>query len=575
MLRNLVSSTLGCLMMNVSITDAATTPWSLEETGNRWVARSAALEFEIVPARGGRLQDVRWKRPEGLVRLQQVQPILYSGLLYDSRQWSLLAEGARGGEGRLLSREIAGEWLVITGELKVHDLLVTTRWRAHALDGTLECRAEVRKQGPGSIKAQILWMNGVETTGDPSLPPTLQIDFFEANRLVTCSEFGQQGNVLDQDGHSANRYWALSSPQVRLRTPGAEDHAIFARLETPMAGLATYHRPTKKSVSVGLYGPDRMLEGDAVLVSTVTLAPGAIPAGEAPELPELRSPEVIAAIDREARPLKAAPGQPPEVSEYRALLHGWLLEEARWYAADGSASEARGLLADAARVRRALETGESAALPQRGERLYAADFRSLPDDWTVFGFGEMRADPEEGLYLAPNTTMNLWSDREFSGDYLVEFSYRPEAMEKMGRGTFLQFSGKTVTRRAPVDMMASATGRMPDYNFGVECYHFSFNRHDPNSRNRTNFRKTGEAFRLLALTERKTAAEPVWHQITASRRGSQFLLYIDGRFILEYFDEGHRGPVHDNGRLGLRNWGGMKAWFRDLKVFRPAADDRQ
>ena len=99
----------------------------------------------------------------------------------------------------------------------------------------------------------------------------------------------------------------------------------------------------------------------------------------------------------------------------------------------------------------------------------------------------------------------------------------------------------------------------------------SQNRHDRTHNNRTNFRKTGEAFRLLALVERQTAHEPVWHRITASRRGSQFLLYVDGRFVLEYFDEGNRGPVYDSGRIGLRNWGGMKAWFRDLNVYRPAA----
>ncbi|HWL51026.1 MAG TPA: DUF1961 family protein [Chthoniobacteraceae bacterium] len=557
--------------MNGLMAQAATESWSIEEKEGRWHARSAALEFQATPARGGRLQKVRWRGRKGLPELQQLQPVLYSGILYDPRQWSILAEGARGGEGRFLSRKVEGEWLEITGELRVHDLVIATRWRAHAKDGTLECRAEVRKEGPGSIKAQLLWMSRFETTGDPSQPPAFQMDFFEADRLLTCSEFGRQGNVLDQDGHAANRYWVLSSPEVRFRTPGAKDQAVFARVDGPMAGLAAYHRPANRTLSAGLYGSDRMLEGDAVLVSTLTLAPGAIPPEEAPGLPDPRSPEIAAAIDREARPIKAAAAQPAEVSGYRASLHRWLLEEARWYEAEGNAPEASGLLADAARVRRALESGESAALPQPGELIYSNGFRTLPTDWKVFGFGEMRADAEEGLYLAPNTTMNLWSDREFSGDYLVEFSYRPEPMEKMGRGTFLQFSGRTITRRDPVDMMASATGRMPDYNFGMECYHFSFNRQAP-ERHRTNFRKTGEAFRLLALTERKTAQEPVWHRITASRRGSQFLLYVDGRFILEYFDEGHRGPVHDAGRLGLRNWGGMKAWFRDLKVFHPAGE---
>ncbi|HWL53252.1 MAG TPA: DUF1961 family protein [Chthoniobacteraceae bacterium] len=543
----------------------STEGWTVTEENGALRVDSAALAFSVTPENAATVLAPQWKLARGIPAIVQLRVFPHYGYLYNPRLLNWLGQTAQGGVSQPLTWEATGDRLEIRGEWALHDLVFNTTWIASARTGGLELIAEARKTGPGEIKVQLMGQPSFAVAGKPG-PPLWQVDFEVGEQRLTRSEYGAEGNIFDQDGHTTVRSWSLSSPIVRFRTPGATESALEAEIDTPLRSMMLQHSPTGRGIHAALYGPDQLLQQGDQVTSRWRLTPVAIgDAGQSGAEPRHR-PEVAAEIDAEAtQPLpEASPDD--AVATFRRDLHAWKLDEARWYDADANPVEARALLRDAATIRRAVAERIPAALPERAGLLYEQSFRTFPTDWSVLGFGEIRSCPEEGLLVAPNTTVNLWSEREFSGDYLVELEYRPEPTDQFQRGTFLQLSGRPMVERDAVDLMASATGHMPDYNFGVQCYHLSFNRR-ARLRSRTNFRKTGEAFRLLSLVEAATAGEPCWHTLTASKQGSHFLFYVDGRFVLEYFDEGHQGPFLDRGKIGLRNWGGMTSWFRNLKVF--------
>lgn len=538
--------------------------WKVDFAGGALRVVSDTLQFEADPQDGVILRNCQWFASDsrGPLVVDSVKTLLCQGAMYDPRSLNRLADYVREGEDSALIWKVRGDCLRISGRRRVHDLVIeTTNW-VHAASGRLEREVVVRKTGPGRIKLQPMMQVGLGVSGTAG-DPSLWLEFESNGKAQLCCEYGGAETVMDQDSHATDRNWLLSSHLVRLWRPGA---GISLRIESEKGCLFLAHRPLNRMLAVNLYACDRTLRQGETLTACLVLEPSTVMLK--PDVEKVSKRPIPGVMRQELTGSRSRKKSGNDgVADFRRKLHAWKLAEARWYWADGNPRQARALLRDAARIRKALDSGEPAVLPERGALVHETLFCESSPDWVSYGFGEMSHNAKQGVFVVPQTTLNLWSRQEFGGNYQVEFEYFPQSSGPANGGTFLQLSARPVAPRDPAtDLMVSATGRMPDYNFGMSCYHFSFNRQS-RERERTNFRKTGKAFYLLAVNETQQAAASRWHTIRAVKNGRQFLLFINNRFVLEYFDEGNQGPFLDKGHLGLRNWGGMRAWFRNLRVF--------
>ncbi|MHC4874776.1 MAG: DUF1961 family protein [Planctomycetota bacterium] len=141
----------------------------------------------------------------------------------------------------------------------------------------------------------------------------------------------------------------------------------------------------------------------------------------------------------------------------------------------------------------------------------------------------------------------MWTQQEFSGSYTIGFEYFP--VNRSTGGTFLQLCGTCINPIDHFDFMASAMGSMAYYNYGIPCYHLSFNRCVQKA-SHCNFRKTGKGFYVLSRIP-EPVKEKCWHQLHFVKNGNQFLFFVNDKLVLEYFDEGHQGAVYKKGRIGI------------------------
>lgn len=286
--------------------------------------------------------------------------------------------------------------------------------------------------------------------------------------------------------------------------------------------------------------------------------------------------ELLKQVDRIEERLTVKPAHVDPAWKLREDVARWKLKLLKNVLPTCEYDHAEGLLADAEAALNARDAELPAELPTCGELLMENSFREHAQGWQGFGFAEVTFDHDKGMHLAPEKTVNLWTEQEFSGDLWISFDYCPTSEHYLG-GTFLQVSGKCINPRDETDFMASATGYMPYYNFGISCYHLSFNRGNAGRRKENvasvcNFRKTGNSFYLLAQVAEPAGQENQWIHVDFCRRDNQFLFFVDGQLVLEYIDHGHQGVILREGRIGLRNWGEQHSWFRDFKVRRPTAE---
>lgn len=243
------------------------------------------------------------------------------------------------------------------------------------------------------------------------------------------------------------------------------------------------------------------------------------------------------------------------------------LEDTEKYLKFKETAQADALLKDAERIIAAINKNEKAEIPENKKLFYEHPFRSNCADFQYYGNGEIIFTEEKGLYIEPHPTVNMWSKFKLKGSFCVEFDYHPF----VGRGgTMVQLCGNHTNPVNDHSMMCSATGYMPHYNFGINCYHFSFCRGQKitGKPQICNFRKTGSGFYVLDRIDDPAPCENEnWRKLTFVKNNRQFLFFVDGNLVQECFDEGNNGPFLGGGRLGIRNWSGRKSYFKDLKIF--------
>lgn len=261
------------------------------------------------------------------------------------------------------------------------------------------------------------------------------------------------------------------------------------------------------------------------------------------------------------------------LAEIRARGIEFKLFNAREYLKCGELEQVDGLLKDADRILSALGSNEPAVPLSVKDVVYENDFTEVNDDFDYYGNGEVSFSKDKGLYLSPVITINMWSKFKLNGSFQVEFDYMPERGDT--GGTMVQLCAEHFNPVQEKPLMASASGFMPHYNFGVKCYHFSFCRGQnfgsvaDNPKPRVcNFRKTGKGFYVL----NQIPVDPVpdnqgkWFQLRFVKNERQFLFFVNDQLVQEYFDEGHQGLFLDGGYFGVRNWSRRRAYFKNLKI---------
>lgn len=543
--------------------------WKVESIGEEIFVQNAAVSFLASTAGGLLLKNIQWHGAPEMHVPEQIHLQLAAGLTYHPRELNMLAEILQGGRERALEYSLQGEVLKITGCLMVAGFSILQVCEVQA-NGSIVWNVRITRIEPGKTKIQPvlvgkyktlsfqggkqfgIWMRGVAG-------PTMFWDYEKPEHLI-----------LDQDSRAMRR--SLLLRESLLFAGRHEDKHLLSYSMSGEAAVAAWHvSPASSRMILSLYGPEfKLREGDNG-ERQWTLLPVH---NDKLSKPAPSDPVTMARLQTEVDLLlKRATGIQAADTVQRVRLENlrYALNEASWYLALEDFQEAEDQLRDARQAWQMWEEKSLPCVPDAGEILYEQSFHQMPSDWSFFGWAAMKVDAQNGLHLAPSTTVNLWSHREFQGPLVVEMDYRTEADAASRGGTFVQLYGQPVNPRAATDFMVSATGNMPDYMFGVKCYHFSFNRRSEADRQVTNFRKTGDAFYLLAQGRNSVEKPERWYKLQfVHTEDDRFLFFVDGELITEYCEQGNHGSLYRQGHLGIRHWGGMSAWVRNLRVYRPA-----
>lgn len=541
--------------------------WQVEQQDDRIEARCDGLRFAVTPNRGLSVEELAWTDFDDLWTPVRVVASPFASRHYDRYELNTFANCLQG-EADPLEFSTDGERFEAHGRYLCGDISLRHALRADAATGEVVLETETSRSGPGSTKMQTMH-ELIYRFHENHDGPHAVLEAPVGGRIETLRTFEPAGSkVLDQDGHSVNRARMLSEPHIRLGLVAATA-MLRCEEDDEMACCGLRSNEKVLGILVSLYGRDFIVERGAATTRRLRLIPERLgPGKRVPPAPVLEPERRGALLDRASDLTRRMPSldESTGVNAIRRRLIEWKLREFSSYMASSEYDQCDAMLADADRAFRAVEADEPAELPELGDVIYENDFRSFPLDWDLFGFCKTENDPERGFHLEPNMTTNMWTQAAFEGNCAVEFDFCPTSEHFRG-GTFLQMCGQCINPRDAFDFMASAMGHMSYYNFGIKCYHYSFNRGDLSV---CNFRKTGQAFYLLSQIEEPVRERGRWYRLRFAKRGRQFLFFVDDILVLEYFDEGNQGEVYESGRIGIRNWGRQTAWFRDFRVYRTA-----
>jgi len=544
-------------------------PWQIIAKDASLRVESEGLSFVVSPT--GLSQIVHHKQ-EGHFPITCLGTSLSYGNYYDRYALNRLAEPMPLVPQTKHPQGVTdGDRFTVTLDFAWGDVAVTHTYTACAETGVLAVDTQVTKSGPGAIKVQML-CQAVGAYDDDLQGPDLGLQYPNQDQQETLWLFAPVQRVFDQDGHVTVRQKTLSQPWVRMGESGAAQQWLVEG-DAQTGGLEFWSNTKSKTVALGLYTVDQVLGQGGCMQTRFKLTPQH-PVDEAQILHVPVDPN----LGRKAQLEKGLGQLVRDVPQVEALAENplrqdlalWKKKEALWYMRNRDYDRADQLLADAQGALTAAKESRPCVLPEQGKVLYENDFRTFPHDWQIFGFGAFENHVEKGFLFNPNLTCNMWTQASFSGSYVVEFDYFPVDGGAKPGGTFLQLSGQVVNPGDDFDFMASANGYMPTYNFGTRCYHFSFCRGD-RFQSVCNLRKTGQEFFVLSQVPDPVRTPNQWYRLAFVKNENQFSFWVDGVLVQEYIDLEQQGPFLDEGRVGLRNWGGQAAWFRDFKVFRAKA----
>ena len=216
----------------------------------------------------------------------------------------------------------------------------------------------------------------------------------------------------------------------------------------------------------------------------------------------------------------------------------------------------------------------------RGELIQSEDFSKGFDHWMPEG--KVAARIYDGCLLfesknkqTENPKGNIWWRVDVNNPFVLEFDYK--SLTEYG----LSMVFWNATGLDGRDVFSwKRTGRYEEYINGMRAYHVSFHRFGSG---KSNIRKAPGFHLVSSVLDPITPNDTLWHRIAIASAGNRQRIYVDGRLIHDFTDEGKpclndkswqhplpckgTGGVPNHGAVSIRHTQKQKALYDNFKIY--------
>lgn len=211
---------------------------------------------------------------------------------------------------------------------------------------------------------------------------------------------------------------------------------------------------------------------------------------------------------------------------------------------------------------------------EKGALLYSASFSNADElrDWKMEGAGKTEFSDGRMIMYSPGEEGHhvFWCPQEFPASFIAEWEV--QNLHTDGGLCIIFFAAKGLNGEDIFDAsLPKRDGTFKNYTKGaINNYHISYyanakgekGRETANLRKNKGFHKvqTGEPGIPIHSTE--------VHKVKLVKQQGHIQLFIDGRSIINYMDDGKRyGAVLEGGKIGFRQMKWTRFAYRNFKVW--------
>lgn len=220
-------------------------------------------------------------------------------------------------------------------------------------------------------------------------------------------------------------------------------------------------------------------------------------------------------------------------------------------------------------------------MPHKGTLLYKNAFGTREDlkSWVMEGPGELRFSGGWMDMFSPDKEWDhvLWCPNDFPSSFMAEWEMQNRDTSE---GLTIVFFAATGSRGEDIfdPSLPKRDGTFKYYNKGqLNCYHISYYTNNPKNpdRKKANLRKDP----MFALLQQGETGIPPGslrkHKIRLIKKEARIVMYVDGRKIIDYRDEGGAyGAPYLSGKIGFRQMRWSHFRYRNFSVWNIKTDKR-
>lgn len=213
--------------------------------------------------------------------------------------------------------------------------------------------------------------------------------------------------------------------------------------------------------------------------------------------------------------------------------------------------------------------------PLKGPLIYQQEFTTEPDDgWVMEGPG-MLDFSSDGLKMKSKYPdgneghIVYWCPEIFPESFVAEWEM--EVLSEYGLCIVFFAASGTEGRDLFDSSLATRDGVFQQYTQGdIECYHISFYANVPQMPRPTSNLRKNPGFYLMANGPVGVSHESQrTHLISLVKKGGHIRLAVDGKLAIDFFDDGKQfGPIHGEGRIGLRQMRWTATLLKNFRVYK-------
>lgn len=214
------------------------------------------------------------------------------------------------------------------------------------------------------------------------------------------------------------------------------------------------------------------------------------------------------------------------------------------------------------------------SIPEKGKLIYQNTFtdKSQMKGWRMEGPGKIKFENDWMEMYSPDKKWDhvFWCPVDFPESFVAEWQMQNrDTTEGL---TIIFFAAKGSHGEDIFDPdLPARDGTFKYYNKGrINCYHISYYANNPKSpeRDDSHLRKD-PMFSLLQTGEKGISKNSTGiHQIQLIKNKGTIMMYVDGRKIIDYIDDGKQfGLIYTSGKIGFRQMRWTDFRYRDFKVW--------